>query len=278
MQKTLVKYWFLKYLLVFGGCWLLLEPAGLFFKPIQNLGWLGFWGITGFALIVTLLLFRQKKSVSVYLPESNFKITVTESDVLDQTGSIVIGTCDTFDTELGELISPNSVQGQFQIKIYHSDKNALDSDIDNALNGTPNSYLDDTKSSGKKIRFPIGTVACVNRNNNRYFLLAFTKMLSGKNRVTTDIKDFWASLIKCWEAVRENGHLNNVHIPVIGTKFARTGLSLNIVIQLIIMSFIMSSKTENIAPSLTVHVHNSDSKRIDYISLNNWLKGIAGKL
>lgn len=270
------KYWVSRYLLVFGGCWLLFEPAGLFFEKLQGLGWCGFFGINVLALVLTAWIFHPKKSLSIVLSESNTRISITVSDILEQKGSIVIGTSDTFDTELGEIINANSLQGQLLTKVYQSDKYALDLDISNALKDVA-AVTDSTKTYGKKERYPIGTVASVQRNNNRYFLLAFNKMLPDKKRVSTDIGELWASLSQCWNSIRENGHHGDVHVPIIGFKFARTGLSCNIIVQLIIMSFVISIRREGIAPSLTVHVHKTDIDNIDFVTLKGWLDCLAGK-
>jgi len=275
MTLSKLKYWIGRYLFVFGGCWLIFEPAGLFFKELQGIGWYGFFGINILALILTAVIFYPKKSFSIALPESNTRISIAVSDILDQKGSIVIGTSDTFDTELGEIIDPNSLQGQLLTKIYQSDKAALDQDITDALKEMT-AEVDTTKIYGKQERYPIGTVATVQRNNNRYFLIAFNKMLPDKKRVSTEIRDLWFALSSCWNTIRENGHHKDVHVPIIGSNFARTGLSCNIIIQLIIMSFVICIRQEGIAPSLTVHVHKTDVGKIDFIAMKGWLDGITG--
>lgn len=277
MTLSKLKYWISRYLIVFGGCWLIFEPAGLFFKELQGIGWYGFFGINILALILTAVIFHRKKTVSIALPESNTRISIAVSDILDQEGSIVIGTSDTFDTELGEIISSSSLQGQLLTNIYQSDKAALDLDINNALKEIT-AKVDTTKIYGKQERYPIGTVANIQRNNNRYFLLAFNKMLPDMKRVSTDIGDLWFTLSNCWNSIRENGHHKDIHVPIIGSRFARTGLSCNIIIQLIIMSFVISIRQEGIAPSLTVHVHKTDVDKIDFIALKGWLNCLIGKI
>jgi hypothetical protein len=270
------KYWLTRYLIVLGGFWLFLEPIGLFYNNLQNLGWYGFIGLNILSLITTIYFFRPNKDISIILPESNTKINIQVSNILEQQGSIIVGTNDTFDTELGDIISPNSLQGQLLSITYQSNQTALDNDLDNSLS-TISNELDSTKIFGKPNRYPIGTVAFIERNNNRYFLTAFNKILSTEKRVTTDISKFHTSLANCWKEIRNKGQHKDVHIPIIGTKFARTGLEHNIVIQLIIMSFIIANKQENISPSLTVHIHETDIDNIDFIALNYWIDSLVIK-
>ena len=270
------KYWLTRYLIVLGGYWLLFEPIGLFNDKVQDFGWFGFFGLNIISLITTLIFFRPNKNISITLPESDTKINIKVSNILEQEGSIIIGTNDTFDTELGDIIHPNSLQGQLLSVIYRSNQTALDNNLNTSLENI-SSELDSSKEFGKLYRYPIGTIACIEKNNNRYFLTAFNKMLSNETRVTTDISTFHTSLANCWKEIRNKGQHENVHIPVIGTKFARSGLENHIVIQLIIMSFIIANKQENVSPSLTVHIHKSDVNDINFIALNNWLDTLIRK-
>lgn len=275
-MNPMIKYWLSRFLFVFGACWLLFEPAALCFTQLQGLGWCGFIGINVLSLVATLIIFWPKKTFSVSLHDSSTRIGISVSDILDQKGSIIIGASDTFDTELGEIVSPKSLQGQLLTKVYDSDRNLLDSDITKALqniSATP----DPTKAYGKTDRYPIGTVACIQRNSNRFFLLAFNKMLSDKKRVQTDIQQLWMCLGHCWSSIRENGHNNDIHVPVLATKFGRSGLSFNLVIQLIITSFVFALRKEGIAPSLTLHIYKGDSKEVDFVALKGWLDCLAGK-
>jgi len=275
MQLTKVKYWSSRFLLVFGGCWLLFEPAALCFEKLQGLGWWGFIGINVLSIAATLLVFWPKRAFSVSLPDSSTRIAISVSDILEQKGSIVVGTSDTFDTEIGEIIHPNSLQGQFLTRVYQSDRESLDLDISKSLadvKATP----DPTKTYGKSDRYPIGTVACVQRNSNRFFLLAFNKMLADKKRIQTNIQDIWTCLSGCWNVIRENGHHNDIHIPVLATKFGRSGLSFNLVIQMIIVSFVIALREEGIAPSLTVHIHKGDAKQVDFVALRGWFDCLSG--
>ena len=270
------KYWLTRYLIVLGGFWLFFEPIGLFYSKVGELGWFGFFGLNFISLLATIYFFRPNKNISIILPASNTKINIQVSNILEQQGSIVIGTNDTFDTELGDIISPNSLQGQLLSTTYQSNQVALDNDLNTTLSAIGNEE-DETKEFGKKHRYPIGTVACIERNNNRYFLTAFDKMLPTEKRVTTDISKMHTSLANCWKEIRNKGQHKDVHIPVIGTRFARAGLENNMVIQLIIMSFIIANKQENVSPSLTVHIYKSDEDNINFIALNHWMDSLVRK-
>lgn len=263
------RYWFGRYLLVLGGVWLLSEPAGVFFPGLSVLGWSGFAGVNVLAALITAVAFWPRRSLTIRVPGSTTTVGFSVSDLLEATGSVVIGTNDCFDTEIGDIIRPESVQGQFLQKVYSGDRAALDADIDAALAGVA-FETDDAKPFGKKKRYPVGTVACVKKGGNRYFLLAFCRMRP-EMRVEADARELWVVLQSCWDAVRDYGQHLEVHVPVLGTKYGRTGLSWNSVIQLIVMSFVISLKEGHTAPALQIHVHKSDRDMVDFIALREWL-------
>jgi hypothetical protein len=88
------------------------------------------------------------------------------------------------------------LQGQLLLTTYQSNQITLDNDLNNCLSIISNE-LDLTKIFGKPNRYLIGTVAFIERNNNRYLLTAFNKILSTEKRVTTDISKFHTLLANC---------------------------------------------------------------------------------
>lgn len=269
MMKN-IKFIASKFVFIFGILWLILEPIGLFFPKFSNVGWRGYISIILVSVLVILIFFRPKNKVSVWVNDLNLNISVSTSDILNQNGSIIIGVCDTFDTELGDIISPESLQGQFTTRIFNSNVKELDGLINKSLEENKCSF-DTTKSFGKQQRYPMGTIACIKYNNNKYFLTAFSRMKSDEMRVKTDIDTLWDSLVGCWRTIRNKGDHKNIHVPLICSKYGRTGLPSNLIIQLIIISFVLSSRIECISDSLTIHIHKNNSKNIDFESIAMWL-------
>ena len=147
------------------------------------------------------------------LPGSPTRVSVTISDILQQTGSIVVGSNDTFDTDLGEVISPDSLQGQLLVKTFGGEQAALDRAIVESLAGTTGHH-EPAKSFGKQVRYPIGTVAVVQQGARRFFLVAFCRMLD-QRRVSADVFELWESLRNCWAKVRDHGQHADC-MPILG--------------------------------------------------------------
>lgn len=269
-----LKQLLINFIQIFGVIWLIIESIALFNSNVASLGYKGYFSIIILSIVLTLITYFNRKNFCVNLREYNIKIKISTSDIFRAKGNIIIGSCDTFDTELGDIINPKSLIGQLQTIVFNSNRNDLDSDLEKAL--TNYNYVEDSlKTFGKNKRYPLGTTPFIKKNGNLYFLLAFCSMKTNIMRVSTDVNSLWDTLLMCWKAVRDHGSHNDIHIPVIGSKFARTGISYNLLIQLIIMTYLFASKEEAITGNLTIHVHKGDYDNVDFISLKNWLKSFT---
>jgi hypothetical protein len=86
-------------------------------------------------------------------------ISVLKGDLFTEDSHLVIGTCDTFDTKVPNVISPRSVQGQALQRLYGGDVDRLDVELQTALrNETP---IGSIMKDGKTERYEIGTVAVI---------------------------------------------------------------------------------------------------------------------
>ncbi len=73
----------------------------------------------------------------------------------------MIGTCDTFDTAIPNIIARTSLQGIALERLYDNDVARLDADLDAALSST--APRDTVTKVGKTVRYPLGTVAVTER-------------------------------------------------------------------------------------------------------------------
>jgi hypothetical protein len=257
----------------FTALWLFFGAIGSFWKDGLAYGLVAYLAFFLASLLIAFLFSGRPSSVSRKLSASDTTITIQIGDLLDQKGNLIIGVADTFDTSLGEIISPESVQGQFQLRHFPEQKR-LDLAIKKELNKVTVTDRDGSKKSGKQNRYPIGTVAMLEADSNRYFLLAYTKMLP-ELRTDADICMLANALDKCWTEVRNRGQNMPIHIGVVGSRFARIGLSRSLLIQFIVLSFIDAERKKHVTPQFTVHVHQSDAEEIDFNDIAEWLKGIS---
>jgi len=259
------------FLVVFGGLWLLLEPLALWRPDDLRWGLLGYAILISISVIVAGIWVWPRISITRKLPFSDTKITIAVGDILQQTGNIIIGFTDTFDTEIGLLISAKSIQGQFQAQIFPQ-QGKLDQAITNALQSETH-QTDSNKLEGKKERYPIGTIAMIEAKDNRYFLSAYSQMKGV--RADSDICMLQTSLNKCWEKIRDLGQHEPVHIGIVGSGCARIGLSRHLLLQFIILSFLDAEKKRSLTKEFAIHIYKDDIEHIDFVDLESWISGLT---
>lgn len=264
---------FKRSLQVFGACWLAVEPLGYWLPQYFEWGFKGYIALVLISLIIGLIWAWPRSAITRRLTLSDTRISVEVSDLLDQRGNLIVGVTDVFDTEIGDVISPSSLQGQLQARVFPN-ADEFDTMISEALAGTDPSEIDESKTRGKKTRYPIGTVAIVGRGTSRYFLSAYSRM--GSNlQAKSDICKLTSSLEVCWDAIRVKGQHEPVHMGVIGSRFSRTGLPRALLLQFIILSFLDEERRASLTNHLHVHIHPDDAMHIDFVDLEDWLGGLT---
>jgi hypothetical protein len=263
------------FLAVFGALWLILEPAGLFFPDAFKWGWPGYVSLIVASVIAAAYRARPRDAVSRSLPPTDVTVAIRVGDVLGQPGNVVVGSNDTFDTQLEQgVISPASVQGQLLDQVFEGDRNELDRQIEKSLQAE-SPAVDAAKTFGKKGRYPTGTVAMVNHGGTRYFLPAFTVMSEElPAHVKSSIEDLEIALARTWKAINAAGQREPVHAPVIGSNLARLGVSRTLLIEMIVLSFIAATRAGG-PSSLTVWIHPTDRDVVDLVVLDDWLRGLC---
>lgn len=260
------------FLSIFGLLWLLIEPGALFFPENLNFGWLGYLGLAALSLAIAVIQCFPRISVCQALSSPDSVVEIKIGDLFNESGHLVIGANDVFDTELGEVIKPSSVQGQFLTRIYKNNRTKLDTDIEKTLQGYQAQRIKETnKLKGKSWRYPIGTTIALGSPDKRYFWTAYGYM-GNDLKVQSNADYIWNSLSRLWEEVRRKGHAMDVAIPVIGADLARTNLPRMALAKLIILSFVVASKKEFVTRKLTLVIYPRDLENTDFYVLEDFLK------
>ncbi len=270
----MVGFWRLaeSFLLIFGVLWLAMEPAGLFFPDDFHFGWWGYGCLVGGSLVGAITWRWPRRSISADLSAPDTTIEVKVGDLFDEPGHLVIGTNDVFDTELGEVIKPASVQGQFLSRFYEGDSAKLDAEVGAALAGQDHLKEEDHhKPVGKQWRYPVGTCITLGTVGRRFFLTAYGRMGSDL-KCSSDADTIWLSLSCLWQEVRRKGQGMEVATPILGSDLARTGLPRTALLKMIVLSFVVASKREPVTKKLTIMVHPRDLDRVNLYDLEDFLR------
>lgn len=218
---------------------------------------------------------RQRYSRHFPVPDTQISIVI--GDLFEQDTNIIIGMSDTFDTEIPDIISPYSIQGQFLTRVYDGNLKRLDKELESALLGKTSVKTEarEDKREGKLKRYAIGTVTTLGSPHHYYFCVAYSKM-SNSNVAQSSVSALWLSLSDVWDAIRARGQRQPVSMPIVGSELARVSnlVSRADLIRLIILSFLTASREHVVTNELRIVVYPEDAKRLDLRELADYLKAL----
>ncbi|MBU6536723.1 hypothetical protein HZS56_37620 [Streptomyces sp. A108] len=224
---------------------------------------------------------RSRPTVSVRqeFARPRMSVSVAPGDLFDEPAHLVVGFCDTFDTDVsdGVLISGTSVQGQLLRRRYGGDVRRLDDELDAALGGAVPVAAEtrETKPYGKLDRYPVGTVAVLGSRPRLVFGVAYSRL--GNDCVArSGTEELWLSLGRVWDAVYRHGQLDRVAVPLIGSGLSRLhGLDEESLLRLILLSFITHSRERVVCRELRIVLRPEELERVDLAEVAAFLAVLA---
>ena len=272
LNRRILTDWFLVALSVFGFMALFLGVFDVLFPDKFNYGEKGLYTMIVISAVCGIIKAYPRNNFSRHFLEPDTKVIIKTGDLFNEKSHLVIPMNDVFDTEIGEIIHKDSIQGQFLSHCYNGDSNKLQSDIKSALEQNSKT-IDAEKKIGNNKRYSIGTVAILDSGESKYFCLAQSYMKTTLE-ADSDIERLNFSLEKLWSKVREKSSQKKVSIPIIGSGLSRINISYNFLIKMIIFSFITASKNKIITKELTIVIHNKDIQKINFAEIKSFLENI----
>lgn len=203
----------------------------------------------------------------------NVAVEILKGDLFAQECSIVVGTCDTFDTAVPTVIAKGSVQGQALDRLYGGNVAQLDREISEALaEKTP---TDTIVKAGKTAKYGIGSIATLRKASGHLYLLAYCEM-NQANEASSTPDAIWRSLALLWEEVSRTANGAPVAISVIGGGQSRLShvLPAQDSIRLMILSFMFACRTKRVCDELRIVVRPQDFERLDRLELRAFLASL----
>lgn len=246
----------------FGVVWGLIECTSYFIKDDELLknGWVVILVIV-LCLIPSFVLTLPRRKVDYKIPNSNTVLTVKFGDLFQEEGVSVIAVNEFWDTQLGNPVSITTLHGKFIQKMFQSHAEVLDRHIEKQLNGQEIENV--VRNEGKSLRYPIGSAIKIGCNGKDFILFALTSTELAKCKSSCDVPQLWRALEKLWIYVREHHNGHPVSMPLVGDNLARIGLKEDVLLNLLITSFIRANSKEPICSSIRFILHESKFNEID---------------
>ena len=171
------------------------------------------------AIIASVIYNHEKISFKRTMEDSDLQIVVKVTDLFAaKASSYVIPTNTFFRTVMdGEYISTESVQGTFQLKYFKNNTAELDTLIAKSLLQQGIEGKDSSDIHGLVKKYPIGTVAKVERKRKHYYFVAINdvnKFGKPENQGYTNVDIALKALL---ETINKLGHCDDLAMPLIGT-------------------------------------------------------------
>lgn len=257
----------------FGAAALGLELLQLSFKAGPSFrGWPLLLSICVGSLIYAIVRSWPRPIEESYSAPAT-RISIVKGDLLTHDCHLVIGVCDTFDTATPDVIARSSLQGQMLERLYRSDRNELDRQLDDAL--CMANIVGSIKKLGKTTKYELGTVATLRERGRRLFLLAYSEM-DIRNEAHATIDGLWRSLASLWREVSAQSNGEPVAAPVIGGGQSRLSpvLPLQDSIRFMILSFILASRSSRVCEELRIVVRDMDFEKLGRLELQAFLTSL----
>ena len=268
------------FLIGFGTIWLLIEFPSAIFEDFSNLIKEYDWWILSITTIISLIFgFYNAIPVTEMVRKfksSNTSICIKVGDIFEETNDIVVSSSDYFDTNYspGKNIS---LKSQMIHKYFQNNISSLNTLIDTSLrNQGITGSVNPAKPQGKDIKYPIGTTAVIPVQQKRIFILVMTHIVYDNLTKHTEStpKDLNIALYSLWERIRTDGRMKEISLPVFGSGLGGLSLSRLMIIESIIMSFAIHSKTTRISEKLNIIIPKEHYDPHDFEELNKFLNSI----
>jgi hypothetical protein len=248
-------------------CILLTVVKGVnYFKPVVKIEGVIALAILELITLVSVIIINLKPlKIKLKIPHSNTTIEVLFGDLFEQDGIKVIPANEFFDSEIGSPVSGKSLHGILLKTCFGGYPDAFDKQIENQLKEVP--YLEKDRKSGKTKSYPIGTNALITANLNRYIVFALSNTDTETNKAFSDATKMWDALNAIWKRGRTEANGHELNLPVIGSGLSGIGLPIRDLLNLIIFSAIIETKSKEITNTIRIVLHENQLRIIDLKNL-----------
>lgn len=197
------------------------------------------------------------------------EVNIKRGDLFKETGVIVIGVNDFFDTIVDDThISSRSLHGMMILKHWGGNVGDLDSQIQNGLASNVFEYV---KRDGiaKEKRYPLGTSVLVKDSHGKRFLLvALTRTNAVTHRTHAELRDLYDAVKGSLTVARETANGDPVSLPLMGGGNARIKAPEQALFN-VMLSAILSECLENekVSSQINIVLHPNSLKGLNLFAI-----------
>ncbi len=212
-----------------------------------------------FAVIYVVVTRRPITRISYKAPGKDYVIEVRIGDIFDGGSDVVVSSNTTFDTSMANgLISTDSLQGQVAVRFFQSNTSAIDRQLD--LDLADVQAVSRADAPGKKLEYPIGTVARVKSHGRTFYFVAMSR-LSVDGTASSSLRDVEDALESLWDFILKKGELKDLAVPLMGTGRGRITQARKKMSERIAQSFSEGSTNQLFSNRLSIVIRPQDAEK-----------------
>lgn len=220
-----------------------------------------------FLVYISVVIHANLKK-GVTLKIRNTKIVIKQGDLFEEPGTKVIPMNEYFDVDIENgVVDPNSLHGQYIKSHAQKASEKLYSDIVKALQNKKPKTIDQERPYGGQIKYKLGTIY---DDKQGFFLLAYSRF-DKDNRAFLKNDDIVQCYTNLWNEIDIIRGTKSIVLPVLGAggivRFNKEYTPQQL-IELILWSFRISGVHLSKNATLTIVVHESLVKDIDFLKLS----------
>lgn len=228
----------------------------------------------GLSLSCTLYRRRPLMHKVYTIREKDVKLEICIGDIFAKPGCTIIPTNTSFDIKANEtLIAETSIQGKFQKRLQWEDDD-LSTYLKNKLQHTAVTRERKSYVGGNTQIYPMGTAVQINIQPYSYIMLAMAE-LNENGAAHSSRRDIETALDSLWDFLHNAATFaDEINIPVLGTRYGRSNLSISETTLLIASSFIRATLDRSFTKKLRIIIYQEDFYKYNvlFYEINNILR------
>ena len=225
----------------------------------NGVGYLYF--VIGACALTFLCHIYETRSVSFRVPTTNSRISIYYGDLLKTDTDWLIGVGEFFDSELGHVVSSQSLHGKLIETVWSSDTGRFRKDVELALKGMP--FEPTERSFEPNKRYPIGTTIVLPRGPRKIFLVAMSRTDLTSSKASSTVSLLWDALRGALNTVHDFGNGGTISLPLIGNGRSSVNIEPQHLLRLIVLALIDFGRRTGLPNQVNIILPEDCFKELD---------------
>ncbi len=260
---------------VAGAIWLVTEILTRASAPMND--WLTANGNSYLfgVLIVSAIWFAtysyEPRTISFQVPTTSSFISIKFGNIFDEQSDWLIGVNEFFDGQLGQVVAPKSVHGQFISTVFSGDETRFRSAVSSALSGIAGKPT--ARKIGPSEAFEIGTTAVLPNGKHQAFLVVMSHTDHVTHKASSTVPLVWDALKGALQTVRNHGNGQPISMPLIGNGLSNVNIEPQHLLRLITLALVDFGRKVGLPGHVSIVVPDACFEQLDIREIRrDWTK------